>query len=1207
MKTSDGGYEGLLECKTTALDNSMLTASVSLATMGMNEKKVDCQALWVYLGHGRLYFYSFDIDPRKRKELNLNNTNALRNFLQLNRQVFLTKTLLDIIPLCDSVYEEANAKKDRPTTAHAFCIVHQTRKLRVLLCAETKEEVDQWIYAYFDATDLSRSNIFGTTITDACIKSNAFVPLIVQETINRIDTQLEVEGLFRIPGDGELISEFSKLYDSGISPSLLNKDVSLSCSLLKFYIRDLRDPLIPMSAYDYYMEITQENDPAKQLAGCKELIKKLPICNRLVLYTLFEFLARVDAKSEKNKMNFQNLAIVFAPTVVQKKGIGVKSDSDALLGNVSSINALFLKLIEKRDEIFFANDREMCQQTMIEIEDDPSLYLTHMTPSEKVAMNTLLEPLQRGVETLWSQSIHYMVIVENPKSRVREDRILFLNLNRLCLFQRGGKVLEYSINYFEIDSIHSDSKSKLTINYTLYTTPGKQSTIEIFPLSYGSFDMDNVIAWINRQWDYNFIHYPTQRKIHYNIEPQARRLDLLSSSGDLLDSSDYATSGLVRSYVAICDLRSIPVNEEIIWDLEEFFFRNGVRSIDFGDIIKADRFPNPEFESLMAALVNKRWFLTMSFKDMPLGNDSCPAIAEIFRNSATITDLNLSNTGISKLGVQQIFQAFENNENCKIIVLDISENPLDMKCTSILINCLRTTLSHLVSLNLSKTDLQKKTMQSLLEAFSTTTSILGTLTNLDLSFTKLDTDTSRILGVMLANAKVLARINLCNSGPDFKRLMDGMTDGKTIKTCASLLNIDLSQNLMKVEKKASANTDVVQFCSLHVPNLTEINLRDCGLNGETVIQILQKSGQLVSLDVSDNEFTDTDFLDVFEIIAKSKLRVVKANRTVSKVKPMLRKALMQAVGVAAGKCGLEKLHMEGGKSCPLKSDVSVLVLSLVHNTSLTELNLQHNQGGDELANAIARLLRYNPALTSLALDGNDFTLHSLKTLLHYLQRNKSIVYFPFLFMDVNSIYPDSVAEQETLQRLLDDIHLLVLRNIEESKRSGGEGLEETLRREERGSPLLAQRMQVKATQHNTRLNMVRAHELFGTGALEEYTDEEEYSESHSETSLLDDNDDVVLPVKTSATPRDGGSNPGGDSALTPTVSPTLNRPSRRGHHHKDKSDHYKTLDKDGSVPHSPTLSGTASSSSVDRGHSKKTLSPSLFTSDGERKTKKGAK
>jgi hypothetical protein len=50
---------------------------------------------------------------------------------------------------------------------------------------------------------------------------------------------------------------------------------------------------------------------------------------------------------------------------------------------------------------------------------------------------------------------------------------------------------------------------------------------------------------------------------------------------------DYATSGLVRSYAAICDLRGIPVSEEIIWDLEVFFFRNGVRSIDFADIIKA--------------------------------------------------------------------------------------------------------------------------------------------------------------------------------------------------------------------------------------------------------------------------------------------------------------------------------------------------------------------------------------------------------------------------------------------------------------------------------------------------------------------------------------------------------------------------------------------------------------------------------------------
>jgi hypothetical protein len=52
-----------------------------------------------------------------------------------------------------------------------------------------------------------------------------------------------------------------------------------------------------------------------------------------------------------------------------------------------------------------------------------------------------------------------------------------------------------------------------------------------------------------------------------------------------------------------------------------------------------------------------------------------------------------------------------------------------------------------------------------------------------------------------------------------------MTDGKTIKTCASLVSIDLSQNLMKMEKKAGANLEVVQFCSMHVPNLTEITLR----------------------------------------------------------------------------------------------------------------------------------------------------------------------------------------------------------------------------------------------------------------------------------------------------------------------------------------------------------------------------------------------
>jgi hypothetical protein len=63
--------------------------------------------------------------------------------------------------------------------------------------------------------------------------------------------------------------------------------------------------------------------------------------------------------------------------------------------------------------------------------------------------------------------------------------------------------------------------------------------------------------------------------------------------------------------------------------------------------------------------------------------------------------------------------------------------------------------------------------------------------------------------------------------------------------------------------------------------------------------------------------------------------------------------------------------------------------------------------------------------------------------------------------------------EETFQRLLDDIHQLVLRNIEEAKHVQGAALEDSLWREERTSPILAQRMQIKATVHKTRLNLVR--------------------------------------------------------------------------------------------------------------------------------------
>ena len=56
-------------------------------------------------------------------------------------------------------------------------------------------------------------------------------------------------------------------------------------------------------------------DGNELVAKLKEAVAELPDTNRLVLSCLMRFLKRVSMHSATSKMNTENLAIVFGPTV----------------------------------------------------------------------------------------------------------------------------------------------------------------------------------------------------------------------------------------------------------------------------------------------------------------------------------------------------------------------------------------------------------------------------------------------------------------------------------------------------------------------------------------------------------------------------------------------------------------------------------------------------------------------------------------------------------------------------------------------------------------------------------------------------------------------------------------------------------------------------------------------------------------------------
>ncbi|RKP26474.1 Rho GTPase activation protein [Syncephalis pseudoplumigaleata] len=121
------------------------------------------------------------------------------------------------------------------------------------------------------------------------------------------------EGIFRVPGDADFVTNLKLRIEKDNYDLAGITDPNVPASLLKFWLRDLADPLIPG---DFYREcISTSEDAASALA----IIDRLPTVNRQVAEYIIGFLqvfARPEC-SQRTKMTIDNLAMVFAPNFLR--------------------------------------------------------------------------------------------------------------------------------------------------------------------------------------------------------------------------------------------------------------------------------------------------------------------------------------------------------------------------------------------------------------------------------------------------------------------------------------------------------------------------------------------------------------------------------------------------------------------------------------------------------------------------------------------------------------------------------------------------------------------------------------------------------------------------------------------------------------------------------------------------------------------------
>nr|XP_033503275.1 rho GTPase-activating protein 24 isoform X4 [Epinephelus lanceolatus] len=226
-----------------------------------------------------------------------------------------------------------------------------------LLMASTQNDMEDWvktirrvIWAPFGG------GIFGQKLEETVRYERRFgnklAPMLVEQCVDFIrQWGLREEGLFRLPGQANLVKELQDAFDCGEKPSFdCNTDVHTVASLLKLYLRELPEPVVPFHKYDDFLACAKllSKDDEMGMKELKKLVENLPPVNYNLLKYICRFLDEVQSYSGVNKMSVQNLATVFGPNILRPK----VEDPVAIMEGTVLVQQLMAVLIGRHDVLF---------------------------------------------------------------------------------------------------------------------------------------------------------------------------------------------------------------------------------------------------------------------------------------------------------------------------------------------------------------------------------------------------------------------------------------------------------------------------------------------------------------------------------------------------------------------------------------------------------------------------------------------------------------------------------------------------------------------------------------------------------------------------------------------------------------------------------------------------------------------------------------
>ena len=531
---------------------------------------------------------------------------------------------------------------------------------------------------------------------------------------------------------------------------------------------------------------------------------------------------------------------------------------------------------------------------------------------------------------------------------------------------------------------------------------------------------------------------------------------------DIPESDGGVCGGFNFTYQAMCDYFNTAVREDLCWDISHLFTANNVTVFNLED------FEQPitplDLAAVLGALRYNTWFSGFVVRSLPLDiKRSFQDIARLFSANTHITKLILSEVGMVKDSGACIAEAIKSNPESGINVIDISKNSIDDRTVATFSAAIGSMNHGLIEFDVSHCGIGKVPLSGICQALRKNIYMYSSLSHLNLSHNQLDAEGSSSLASWIASTNKLEDLNISYTNANLETIMPALVRGcfeikslnmsgnkltpkgaqslvTFLQSSGTLSSLNLSNTSLTAESMESIIKSIGSNMYLQEFDL-KISANKLGLQGATLLSCLTNAKNIVSLNLSENEFGDEGMIVLcghLENNTTIKRLDVSRNFSIKPTKSREKSINAFVTQVIESEIPLEELIFQGGKNYCLRLDILQILDAVGSNERLISLDISGHQMGNKGAIALGKNLQINHKLQQLEWEDNGTTLQGFTAVAAGLEKSKTLKEMVLPVIDISNAMKSE--DPVKLSKICSKIQSLLARNQNPKTRLGVGGV-----------------------------------------------------------------------------------------------------------------------------------------------------------------------